>query len=187
MWLIALESSLVRWEEEWLLTRILHIIIIIIITFGLILIYCSRPWPPKNPAQTEITTIKSPHKQRLYNHPTLLRCFESHGHDIGASVGLAHGQRSHVFARQQLDRRRHNLRTDSLLTLSASDKRRSSFASDLRQELLLLLRVGVAHHLVDTQVRMGTVAEGDATRHSGHFLHHNDVIEVAQTDSTVFH
>lgn len=79
------------------------------------------------------------------------------------------------------------LRTDSLLTLSASDKPRSSFDPDLRQELLLLLRVGVAHHLVDTQVRMGTVAEGDATRHSGHFLHHNDVIEVAQTDSTVFH
>lgn len=34
---------------------------------------------------------------------------------------------------------------------------------DLRHVLLLLFLVGMAHHLVDTQVRMGTVAEGDAT------------------------
>lgn len=87
---------------------------------------------------------------------------------------------------------KNGLTPSGSLTLCVSDKHvdlrlRSPFGPDLRQVLLLLFVVGVAHHLVDTQVRMGTVAEGNTTRHSRHFLHHNDVIEVAQTDATVFH
>lgn len=60
-------------------------------------------------------------------------------------------------------------------------------AADLRHVLLLLLVVGVPHHLVDAQVGVGAVAEGDGGRHARHLLHHDAVLEVAQARSAVLH
>lgn len=60
-------------------------------------------------------------KNNLFD-PTLLLCFEPHGHDVRAGVGLAHGQRSHVLTRQQLDRRGQNLRADRALDLTCAFK-----------------------------------------------------------------
>lgn len=60
------------------------------------------------------------------------------------------------------------------------------FGPDLWHVLLLLFLGGVAHHLVDTEVRVGAVTESDGRGHSRHFLHHNDMIEVTQSRATVF-
>lgn len=60
-------------------------------------------------------------------------------------------------------------------------------AADLRHVLLLLLVVGVPHHLVDAQVGVGAIAEGDGGRHARHLLHHDAVLEVAQARSAVLH
>ena len=56
---------------------------------------------------------------------------------------------------------------------------------DLWHVLLLLFLGGVAHHLVDAEVRVGAVTESDGRGHSRHFLHHNDMIEVTQSCATI--
>lgn len=125
----------------------------------------------------------------VWTSPTFLPGSEFHGDDVGARVGFAHGQRAHVFPCQQLA---------AECTVSSARARHppqsvnvaapwSRLATDLRHVLLLLLFVGVPHQLVDAQVGVGAVAEGDGGRHARHFLHHDAVFEVAHARPTVLH
>ena len=80
-----------------------------------------------------------------------------HADHVRAGAGLAHGQRAHVLA-----------------------------ADQLRQIALLLRVAAVAPDLIDAEVRMRPVAQADRGRRARDFLHGDDVLGVAQAAAAVF-
>ncbi|MNM92775.1 hypothetical protein D3C81_1051190 [compost metagenome] len=80
-----------------------------------------------------------------------------HRHHVGTGVGLAHGQGADVLAADQLG-----------------------------QVLGLLFGVAVALDLVDAEVGVGAVGEGDRSRTTADLLHGDHVGQVAQTRAAVF-
>lgn len=57
----------------------------------------------------------------------------------------------------------------------------------LGQVLLLLGFVAVPHQLVDTEVGVGSIAKPNSCWRTRNFLHHQDVVQVPQSRSTVLH
>ncbi len=80
-----------------------------------------------------------------------------HRHHVGASIGLAHGQRADVFTGDQLG-----------------------------QVFRLLLRRAVAVYLIDAQVRMRAVGQPHRGRAAADFFERDDVGQVAHAGAAVF-
>ncbi len=80
-----------------------------------------------------------------------------HGDDVGAGVGLGHGQGANVLA-----------------------------ADELRQVFLFLFFGAVAVNLVHTQVGVGTVGEANGGGSTADFFHGDDVRQVAHVGAAVF-
>ena len=82
---------------------------------------------------------------------------QPHRDDIRAGLGLAHGERTDMLARDQL-----------------------------RQVFALLRLAAVAPDLVDAEVRMRTVGEADRSRGAAHFLHRDAMRQIAHAGAAVF-
>src|SRR5690606_34994799 len=82
---------------------------------------------------------------------------EFHGDDVGASVGLRHGQGADVFA-----------------------------ANKFGQVFLFLFFGAVAMNLVHTQVGVGAVGQANRGGGAADFFHGDDVCQVAHVGAAVF-
>lgn len=75
----------------------------------------------------------------------------------------------------------------STLIQGANQKKRDRLATpdELGQVLLLLRGVAIAHNLVDAQVGVGAVAQGNGAASPRELLHNNGMVEVAHLRATV--
>ena len=80
-----------------------------------------------------------------------------------------------MFAADQLEERR------------CERGRRKRSSEDFGQIFLFLRVAPIANELVDAQVRVGAVTQGDASAGSREFLHGDTMFGVMQTETPVFH